>query len=163
MKGKIGYLVLAGALSVAMAQAGHADNNNVNNGDLFERAGENLLSITSPAVDTPAESDGNTLSININGDRNGGLGQGWPQDFAAIADMQPGLITQAGRGNSITFDVTGTGNLFSASQTGVDNLLSGIISGTGNALSVMQAGTGNTAVFSQVGTGNYLAISQSSW
>ena len=151
-------IALAAVAHVALGTAALANPSFDNTLALNDGGSGNVLEIMQPAT-----MSGNSVSITIEGENNGGLGGEWrtPELFSGF--LEPGNIEQTGNGNVARLEVFGTSNLFSALQTGSQNSVSGFISGSNNATAVMQVGVGNVAQFRQVGTGNTLAISQSSW
>lgn len=124
----------------------------------------NVLSITQTA---PASADqaasGNSLSITIEGNRNGGFDDAAFAPPLADFSLQPGLFSQEGLGNGIDFTVTGSSNLFAFAQTGNGNIAMGKMTGSGNQAVVQQMGNNNIAAFSQSGNGNIVSISQTAW
>jgi hypothetical protein len=105
----------------------------------------------------------NSITLNIEGDLNGGpLGARFT-GAALTPGLQPGTLVQKGYGNSISFDVTGSSNLFAVAQLGNRNMVTASISGSANQASIMQVGNGNVAGFSQAGIGNTVSIMQRSW
>lgn len=109
------------------------------------------------------QTPGNTITLDIDGDFNGGpLGSHFTG--AALAPgLAPGSLTQIGFGNTMSFEVRGSYNLFAALQDGNDNVITGSIVGSNNQASVSQVGNNNFVGFSQTGIGNTVSITQTSW
>lgn len=106
---------------------------------------------------------GNTISVSIEGDLNGGPLDAEFTGAARRAGLEPGMLVQEGFGNAMSFRVNGSNNLFAAAQIGNSNTIDAFIQGSYNQASVMQVGNGNFAAFSQNGIGNIVSISQTSW
>jgi hypothetical protein len=106
---------------------------------------------------------GNSLSLRIDGDLNGGpLGTSFSAPLAAVG-LSPGQISQSGSGNAMSIRVSGSGNLFAALQSGSSNMLTAAMIGHNNQASVAQYGSGNILSFTQNGTGNILSVVQRAW
>ncbi|MDE4191488.1 hypothetical protein [Phaeobacter gallaeciensis] len=132
---------------------------------------DNVLSIVQGGS-SPANP--NVMNVSIFGDDNnlsGGFsGSALTAAVAATGyqtwnDLQPGALSQQGKGNTMTLTVgdvlsEASGNLFAASQHGNDNTLTGVINGNYNQAVVAQMGNLNTAAFSQAGSGNNTGIIQ---
>jgi len=113
--------------------------------------------------DSSGFSSGNTLTLAIKGDLNGGPLRARFSGAALLPGLQPGSIVQRGEGNSIAMEVLGSNNLFAVAQNGSGNMLTASIVGSANQASVSQVGNANVASFSQNGTGNIVSIMQRSW
>jgi len=161
----VGMLLAGLSGEPALANSGLNDLYIVNNdGDsnlatLTVTGSDNLLSIVQ-------RHDGlggaNSLSVNLDGDLNGGpLGSSFDGLVSGLG-LTPGHIEQAGHGNAITVSVTGTSNLFAMSQMGSGNTLSASITGSNNQVAVRQAGAGNSVSLVQNGNGNILSVVQQS-
>ena len=111
----------------------------------------------------PEAGAGNTLTVSILGDRNGGPEGASFSGVAARNGLEPGHIVQRGLGNSIDLDVHGNDNVFAVAQLGNNNTVRGYVMGTGNQSSISQMGNGNFASFSQNGIGNMISVRQVSW
>jgi hypothetical protein len=120
----------------------------------------NTLSIVQ---DSAGFVSGNTLTLSIKGDFNGGpLGSEFSGD-ALMPGLEPGTISQHGSGNSISMDVLGSNNLFAIAQSGIGNIVTASITGVANQASIYQAGNNNVVGFSQSGIGNIVSVTQTSW
>jgi len=107
----------------------------------------------------------NSLSVNIDGNFNGGpLNATFDVPLTSVG-LAPGQLIQTGYDNTMAVTVSGGGshNLFAASQTGAHNMLTAMITGFGNQAAVSQAGSGNTLSFTQNGNGNRLTVIQRSY
>lgn len=112
---------------------------------------------------TPGEGLGNSLTVKITGDRNGGpIGSLFDAALASNG-LAPGAISQNGFGNSVNLEVNGNDNLFAISQIGNNNAVVAQISGLDNQSSIVQSGNGNFTSFSQNGIGNMISVRQISW
>lgn len=100
----------------------------------------------------------NTLTLSIDGDRNGG---GGAFDPLLGAQAAPGTIAQTGAGNALSLSVLGSDNLFSAVQDGTGNAATIAITGAFNQTVLSQTGTNNTAAIVQAGNANRAVIRQS--
>lgn len=113
--------------------------------------------------DSAGFSSGNTLTLSIKGDFNGGpLGSKF-SGAALMPGLEPGTISQEGSQNSISMDVLGSSNLFSVAQNGIGNIVTASITGNANQASIYQAGNNNVVGFSQSGIGNIVSVTQTSW
>jgi hypothetical protein len=115
------------------------------------------------AQDHAGGSAGNSISVNIKGDFNGGPTRAGFTGAALLPGLAPGSLTQHGYGNSMSFDVSGSNNLFAAAQTGSYNTIMASISGSANQASIAQTGNSNFVAFSQNGIGNTVSVTQTSW
>ena len=111
----------------------------------------------------PAQGAGNSVSVKIVGDHNGGPDNAVFTGIAARNGLAPGRIVQNGLGNSVDMDVRGSDNLFAIAQLGNNNVVRGYVIGSGNQSSIAQMGNGNFASFSQNGIGNMISVRQTSW
>lgn len=111
----------------------------------------------------PVQGAGNSVSVKIVGDRNGGPDNSVFTGIAARNGLSPGHIVQNGLGNSVEMDVRGSDNLFAVAQLGNNNVVRGYVVGIGNQSSISQTGNGNFASFSQNGIGNMISVRQTSW
>jgi hypothetical protein len=165
---RISTILLACASIVAPLQAAHAAN------DWILRSNDDLLNSVAVEIegdfnrlqivqDHMGGGGANTLTVNIDGDFNGGpLGAKFT-GAALLPGLTPGSLTQRGYGNTMSFDVSGSHNLFAAAQMGNSNTIMASITGTANQASVMQSGNNNFVAFSQNGIGNTVSVMQTSW
>lgn len=110
--------------------------------------------------ESPVAGAGNVLTIGADSDP---FGDPFSPAFSPLSGdlgLEPGSLSQAGTGNSLSLAVTGLHNLVAAAQAGADNMIDAVVAGTRNEASVTQSGQGNIAVFSQAGIGNIVSISQ---
>ena len=165
----IKYFTIAALAAVAFsAQAAQAANDihllavdTIANTALLQIDGnQNRLQIMQ---DSSGFSSGNTLTLTIKGDLNGGPLASRFTGAALLPGLEPGSITQTGQGNSIAMDVLGSNNLFAVAQNGTGNIVTASITGLANQASVSQVGNNNVAGFSQSGIGNIVSITQRSW
>jgi hypothetical protein len=106
---------------------------------------------------------GNTLSLTIKGDLNGGpLATAFAAPLASVG-LAPGQVSQSGHGNTMSIGIYGSNNLFAALQNGTGNTLTATVTGSYNQAAVAQYGSGNSLSFTQNGTGNVLSVVQRSW
>lgn len=111
----------------------------------------------------PVQGAGNSVSVKIVGDRNGGPDNSVFTGIAGRNGLAPGHIVQNGLGNSVEMDIRGSDNLFAVAQLGNNNVVRGYVVGIGNQSSISQTGNGNFASFSQNGIGNMISVRQTSW
>jgi hypothetical protein len=165
---RISTILLACAAALAPLQAAHAANdlalasndNLLNSADIAILGNFNRLQI---AQDHFGGGSGNTLSVSIDGDFNGGPADETFSGAALLPELAPGSLIQRGYGNSMSFDVSGSHNLFAAAQVGNNNTIMASIIGASNQASVMQSGNSNFVAFSQNGIGNTVSVMQTSW
>lgn len=161
----VGMLLAGLSDEPALASSGLNDLYIVNNdGDsnlatLTVTGSDNLLAIVQSHVGLGGA---NTLTVNLDGDLNGGpLGSAFDGPASGLG-LTPGQIEQIGHDNVIALSVTGTSNLFAMSQMGSGNGLSALIIGSNNQVAVRQGGSGNSLSLVQNGNGNILSVVQQS-
>jgi hypothetical protein len=107
-------------------------------------------------------SGANRLTLDIEGDLNGGPLNAYFGPLMPDLGLAPGRIKQIGHDNAMRISVTGSQNLFSMSQNGYGNQLTAVVTGNYNQAAVMQIGNGNSLSFTQNGNGNMLSVVQRS-
>jgi len=104
----------------------------------------------------------NTITVAIQGDRNGGHTSQW-YTGRRFSSLTPGDLFQSGFNNAIAISVVGDDNLFAVAQTGENNRVQGSVTGSFNQFAATQTGNGNSVGFTQTGQGNTIVVSQNSW
>lgn len=151
-------MMISASLSAGLASAAHADSAAGNSLIL------NLDSVLNPVeITQPTRMGGNSLTLAVIGEGNGGLEHSWPAPALFTQSPDAGTLWQSGEDNVIDLSVSGKDNFFAVMQTGRSHQVAGRVSGQNNAVAVSQSGQGQRAQFQQHGARNALAISQTAW
>ncbi|ALN74647.1 hypothetical protein [Aureimonas sp. AU20] len=149
---------LAGSSNVLTLSPNQDASNRI---ELLLTGNDNQLSLSQTS--SASSPSGNSMTINVQGDRNGGKRSSSKLTPTLIADLPWGSLSQTGHSNAMDISVSGSDNLFAAVQQGSSNVMRGSIVGNGNGAAVSQSGQNNLASFSQIGKGNMISITQRSW